>query len=108
MTLQCLGEWLARLGSIPDEARVCILKGIVQPVKGLAEQYLVCLYRACNSMDVRTQLSDFVAPLVGIVKSSTPAQVDGRWGPMFNCPSIVACSVPIGCPPQPFTSPASI
>ena len=75
VTLQVLGEWLARLGSIPADAKAALLKGIVQPAKGLSEQYLGCLFRACDSMDVRQGLADFVAPLVGIVKGSTATQV---------------------------------
>ena len=88
-TLLVLGEWLARFGTLSADVKTMLVKGMGQPAKGVAEQYLGALYVACECVDVRSQLAEFVAPLVAIVKSSTAAQV--RPG----APCCTAVSVPL-------------
>ena len=75
VTLLALGEWVSCSGVLSSDVKAMLLKGIAQPAKGLSEQFLAALFAACANVDVRTQLADFVAPLVAVVKSSTVAQV---------------------------------
>jgi hypothetical protein len=74
-TLLALGGWLARLGGMSDDVKGVIAKGLAQPAKGIAEQYVACLARACESLDFRLHVRDLVPALVGLVKASTPTQV---------------------------------